>query len=348
MTRNIIGLIICLLTLTACTDNSVEIEAELDAADNSSYRIIWLASSKTQNFYGETVIAIRAGKGAVTIPTRYPSVVFVSKGSDSRPATFFWAERGDKIKISGSSGHDPLSWKISGNKINEELTEWRSANIATLGKCAFSPGAANGIIAEYVKKNSDNPVASLLLLCVYSRADNEEEFSRLWNSLGEKARDERLLAAVSRSDILSGETKQNGNLKNLTVRSLSPSGRDTLRIIGSRASILYFSGFGNRVPAATDSLNSLSKAYPDSTRRVIAEIFLEPDSTSWRRTAVGDSLSNYPLMWIPLSYADPQLAGAGVVRTGYFIVADSRGRQIFRGTDAHKASTTFRKAMRGR
>lgn len=343
--KNLLISLCCLVLTAACAKNEVRIDISANPALSSAYRLLWLASSNSQSFYGETVISVQQGKGAVKIPTRYPTVVFLFRTSDSRPVSFFWAERGDKISITASSDN-PAEWDIAGNTVNEELTAWRHANKAMLQRAAYEPDAANKAVADYVGKNPDSKVSTLLLLCVFDRSADEDQFARLWNCLDGDARDERLLNAVSRADFLDRETASPAALRNITMRSLK--GKDTLRISRSKATLLYFSGFDSESPAHRDTLRALAKAFPDSSRRVIADIFLEPDSSLWRRTALRDSVAGLYHLWTPLSFSDPEVERLGVSRAGSFIVSDSKGKQLYRGRDAAKASLTFRREMHKR
>ncbi|MCM1428501.1 MAG: hypothetical protein NC097_01740 [Clostridium sp.] len=329
--------------MVSCSKNEVNIAFNLPQQINNSYRLLWLASSKSQSFYGETVVPVQAGKGAVKIPTRFPTVVFLFNGSDQYPVSFFWAEHGDDISISGDNA-EPSSWSISGNKINEELTAWRLKNKDIVSKCRYEPGIANDAIAKYIRSHTDSEVSTLLLLCMFSREENPELFNNLWKEIDQDAKDERLLAAVARGDFLDSELKKATALKNVVLHS--SKGYDTLHINKAKASILYFSGFDSEQSSDIDTLKALAKAFPDKSKRVMADIFLEPDSTAWHRLIDRDTLPDVSRCWVPLSYSDPFITGVVVKSPRFFIVADSKGGQVYRGREASKAAEKFRKLMK--
>ena len=83
------------------------------------------------------------------------------------PKAAFYAERGDKIKITGE-GSDPYSWNISGNRLTEEWNVWRLDNKTVLSSGDYSK--INTAVEKYVKANQDNPLSTLLLLILFQQA----------------------------------------------------------------------------------------------------------------------------------------------------------------------------------
>ena len=331
---------VCLLT--GCKPEfTVEFDLEQDV--NTTCRLVYYASSSKQGMVMEPVAGIENGKGKVIAPTKYPSIVFLFQTSSSVPSAIFYAERGDKIKITGK-GSNPMDWEIKGNSLSEEWSEWRLAN-----KDAIMRGGKdlNEAIGKYVEKNPSSKLSAALLILQYSRRDDEEGFMKLFNSLKPGATsDKQLMNALSVADMPGGELEAGGNLSTMVLSA--PSGNaDTLRFNRGVASIVIFRDSRNRdfLGEESDSLRSLLKSYPDSTSRMIARISFDPDSMSWINSLRTDSLKNIAKGWMPHGLADSTAIALGVRRTPYYVVADGKGKRIYGGSDLREAVEKFRKTV---
>lgn len=291
--------------------------------------------------YIETVADIREGKGNVKLPTRYPTVIFLFSVSQKNPGLMIYAERGDKVKVTGA-GPDMNSWKVSGNKLNEEYTLWRQSEKAAL--TAGSGKEINDAVKKYVLKNPDNPLSLFLLSFHYGRRDDPEGFETLYDKLGVKVFDDReLVRAFSTADLM--ETIKN-DWKPTELYLIGKDGYlDTLRM-GKKRTLLVFrkavDGMGYR--DENDTLKQLRKDYPDSvSQSILAEIFMDTDSMVWQRTVKRDTLKGVGRYWMPLGLTDSVAIASGVTRLPYYIVVDNKGKKVYGGSDLKEASREFRR-----
>ena len=95
-----------------------------------------------------------------------------------------------------------------------------------------------------------------------------------------------------------------------------------------------------------DSLQKISREFPDSALRNIADICLEADSTLWRTSVRNDSLKNVLRLWTPAGLADNAVMSLGITRVPFYLVISETGNQIFRGEEMEMAFEAFRKLMR--
>lgn len=332
-----------LLMMGACKPEFT-VDFELSKDVDTHCRLVYYASSKKQGVIMEPVVDISAGKGKLIAPTKYPSIVYVFSTSASTPSAIFYVRRGDHIKISGD-GTNPMDWEIKGNSLSEKWSEWRLANKPAL----ISGGKElNRSISDYVTKNPDSQLSTALLILQYSRRDDEEGFLKLFKSLKPGATSDReLMAALAVADMPGGEFDSGGNLSKMVLSA--PSGdADTLFFNKGKASLLIFRDNKNReyLSEEKDSLKTLLKEFPDSSSRMIARIYLDPDSMTWIKSVKSDSLRNIAVGWMPHGVADSTAMAVGVKRTPYYIVADGKGKQVYRGSDLKKSIEIFRKTAR--
>lgn len=333
-------LFMLMVLLQGCVKNEFALDFKLDASVSTTLRMVYYASDSKTGWYMDQVAPVEKGVCESKCVTRNPTLVFLFLSSAKDPSLIVYAERGDRIEITGK-GADPRGWSVGGNEINEDWTEWRLANLAALQ--SNDPAKINAAVEAYVNKNRDSELSALLLLTAFSRRHDEKLFSRLWNSLSEKARPEELVGLVGRSDRLSaGEL---GKAPDLGVLRLHVYG-DSLVEMKPSAAKATFLLFSRETDAGAgiiaDSMKNLISRYAGQN---FARISFDSNSYSWSRLAREDSLENALYAWMPRAEASPEAMRLEVARTPWIVVADSKGTIAYRGDDASKAASAFRNIM---
>lgn len=326
--------------LCSCVKNEVSVSFNLPTKVNDAYKMVYYASDPVKGWYTETVAAVQQGKAKVTLVTRNPSLVFIMDHG-AVPRAVFYIERGDKIKISGD-GANPISWNISGNEISEEWTAWRIASRTALSSA--DSGKINKAVADYVRKNPENPLSTLLLLTYYDRNADPDNFRLLWEKLKGKALEPKWLQLVSRADMLTETPLFPQSVDSQILHTLG-NGVDTVRF-GKLPAIFYFWRDTDSDRAQDiESLRTLSKDFPDSASRIISDICFDADSISWTNKARRDSTSKIIRGWQPRAETDSVIMRLGVHRTPWFIVLDKKGVRKYSGDSREDADSAFRKTL---
>lgn len=330
------------LLAVACKKNEVDVIFDLDNKVNGNYRLVYYASDPRQGWFAEVVTPVQNGKFEAKCLTRNPTVVFIFYDTNE-PAAAFYAERGDKIVITGDSPN-PASWKISGNKLTEKLSLWLEKNRDVL--TSRDPARINKAVETYVNDNLKDPL-SVLLLCVYfDRSTDSRKFTTIWNKLDQKALDPMIVDLVNCADIISGSLPETDIPSGVTL-STAYNGADSVKIKNTKGNIFYFwnTGAENR-KETIEILKTLSMEFPDSASRNIVDVCMESDSLAWSFPLRSDSLSKTVRAWAPKGVNDETLMKLGINRVPSLIVIDSNGKKIYKGSDGEKAASEFRKLMK--
>lgn len=333
--------ILASIAFTGCTKNEFTIDFSLPEDVSVNVTAAYHASDKRGGIQIEAVAPISHGKGTLNGVTRLPVLVYLRSGASKQP-TVVYAERGDEIKASGDNNRME-TWRFTGNKLNERWSDWRNEYADTIA--SGDPHKINAAVAKYVYANSSDPLSTLLMLTSFSRNDDEGLFRSLWFSLDGDARDPKWTELVSRADQPTLYLTQPAKLKSIVMRS-AYNGVDTLRTDSVEASFLFFwtSGLTQR-KEYIDSIRALVKEYPDSSSRIIADVFMDADSTAWRSPLKKDSLSTVKRLWAPAGMADSRLIDLEVRQSPFFIVFSPDGNQRYRGSDISVALSQFRSLM---
>lgn len=334
------------LMLCGCVKNEFKVDFEFPKDHIGNYLMTYYAWDKRGGRWMEHTASIQEGTAQADGITRLPTVVYISDASQPGNVMMVYVERGDEIKVTGD-GKDMASWTVTGNKLSERWSEWR--------KKAYpkkeDPKAFRKSIGDYVKANPKDELSSILLLTEWNRREDPEGFVRLWNSIDKGARSQRLVEICGVSDLLGVEfiTNAEGDLeyakdpkmKSLPLRSRD-NGTDTLMF--DKPAFLYFYAENNSARReALDSMKVLAKAYPDSSKRVLADVYMDSDSTIWINTIRRDSLKAAVRAWQPRGVVEDDMVRMGVVRLPWFIVKDKGAKETYAGSDLKEAMAAFRK-----
>lgn len=326
-----------LFILTACVKSQFVLDFNLAPEITENYNVTYYATDTKGGLTVQAVASVREGKCLLNGITKKPTILYVTERNSNLPLVIY-AERGNKIKISGNSP-DPISWTVEGNKINEELSAWRNEYAGMIK--SNDKDSVNLAVEKYVKENSSNPVSTLLLLCYYDRSEDDRGYTSLMYSLKGEAAKVGWLELVGRSDQLSEGYFQAASLHSVALRS-NKDGADTVRTDGKNPVFMLFwqTGYDSK-KEMIDSLKSLEKEYKDSVS-IIADVCMDIDSIGWRSAIRNDSLKSVKRLWVPLGMTDPQMMKLKIQSLPYFIVFDKEGQQVYRGNKLYSAIKKYR------
>lgn len=349
-TYRILSICACVMALMlgGCVKNEFKVDFEFPKDHIGNYLLSYYAWDARKGRWIERTTSIQEGVASVNGVTRLPTLVYVSDASQPGNSMIIYVERGDEIKISGD-GRDMASWTVTGNKLSERWSDWRKGAYTQKNDTV----AFHKSIRQYVEKNPKDELSSILLLTEWNRRKDPEGFVALWNSIDKGARGQQLVEMCGVSDLLGVEfiTTAEGDLeyakdsklKTLLLRSRD-NGTDTLKF--KTPSFLYFFTENNTARKETiDSIKVLVKAYPDSTKRVMADIYMDSDSITWVNAIRRDSVKGVVRAWVPRGVVEEDMVMMGVTRLPWYIVKDKGAKEAYAGEDLADATAAFRKLM---
>lgn len=340
--QKIFLIILSFITLCSCNKTEFNIEGEIKDAGTMNLRIFYYSSSDKQGSITETVIPVVNGKFSYAGKSEKPTVVWFFSPNRTL-LTPIYVEPGNKIKIDGKY-NEPLRWHVTGNKIEEEWSAWRSENEKSLK--SDNDKVINQAISKYVETHRNNPVSALSMLCFYIKKDATKDYDKLWKLLSDKALSSELINAVNASKAHKFLQSYAVKLTPLSLYSYADS-MATIAVSKSKATLLYFwRQQEEQHDSCISNIKRLHKLYSDSNKLQIADINMDTDTIKWHRQARRDSVKNWQRYWAIGGEANISLTPLELPRTPYFIVSDSTGAQCYRGDNFSKAEKKIKELLK--
>lgn len=332
-----------IVMLWGCTKNEVRLAFELPADVNEPCRIVYYASGSNVGMIRETVAQVTAGKGEEVLPLHYPSLIYLFSPAQKMPGALIYGIRGDKFRISGKNGN-VSEWEISGNAVTEELSKWRLENASLIRTRDNTPEKLNEAVAKYVDSHPDYPSAAVILYYYFTRRGYEKEFYALQAKLDRSIfEDEELMSALSMADLIS-QLPDKVTIPDEIVLTAESGYGDTVFLSKGSGAMLMFRG-ANDSGVSEDSVEALLKRLRnrnvESKRPVVAELYMDIDSFSWRRYLKKDTVAGMKRLWMPLGTTDSIALRMGVRYVPMYVVIGLKGKELYRGSDWQKAVRKF-------
>ena len=250
------------------------------------------------------------------------------------------AADGDRMKLKMKLD-DPSSLSVTGQDATRDYSAFvaQHDSILTHG----SDAEVNRLIADAVRSNPSSMASTLLMVTRVRTAGYELQADSLLNEIAPEARPALLAASYASTVGEQVTTSARGEVKSFTIRTgLDSLGHDTIvRYVPSQQSYSLLAFTDSRKPDSIISrLRNLRKSLGKRRLKII-EISLTGDSAMWRASVKGDSM-NWFQAWAPGSTAAREIRRLAVPRAPFYIVADSTGTQLYRGTSAYSADTLIR------
>lgn len=317
------------MLLWACSDdNTFTIQGTVDGGRTMNLRIIYTGEDVTNN----VLTASRDGKFAFKGHAPEGGALVRVTDNDFRPLATVFVHNGDKISMT-IDATNPYGYTATGNDITERLGQFVTANAKTLA--LRTPKTTNALIANYVKGHRDDMVSTILLVTEYFVGNDPVGAGKLLETIARPARPDLLTAEWIASNRHTGGEQVRAKV--LPIRYLDRG--DTVKTFDPKkahVNLLVFTNIeSGRRDSIIDALRTLNERRAKG-RFAMLDFSMDTDTINWSRNARTDSVK-WPTAWAVGSIAAPGVDRLGIPSLPYFIVADSTGRQVYRGSSLTRA-----------
>lgn len=230
------------------------------------------------------------------------------------------ARNGDDIEVTVNPS-DAAQYKAAGNDITER---WAAFVRGSVG--ARTAAARNAAVARYVTSHKSDPLSALLLMTEFDASgEGAAEADSLFGLLSAEARASGLTAGYAA--ILERVTSATSHAPVAAIPYLDTEGRAKIFKPRSAARTLIAV---TTLDTRRDSVAQLLRDIHARRAADVAEFDVDPDTLTWARSVRTDS-SRWTRGWVAGSISGVAFDRLGLPGVPYLIIADSTGRQLWRG-----------------
>ena len=309
--------------VTACGhDDTFHVKGELDDGASINLRFVYYTN-------GGVASGITASNnGKFMFEGRSASLALVEVyDNDYRLMGRFVARNGEDIDLR-LNRKNPYLTKASGNELTARLTAFLNANADNL---MASTASRNNAVAEYVRAHPDDAVADILLATEFDAAG----FAALADSLHELILPDARFNSVSgpvASQLAMGGAKAETALADGIVYRMSGNREAEFGKSRKGLAMLVLSDRRDGRDSVLSALRRMAR-HVAKDRFELIDLNMDPDTTIWRHTVAADS-ATWTQGWMPGGVMGRGVERLGVPTLTYFILADSAGTQLWRGSSA--------------
>ncbi len=231
------------------------------------------------------------------------------------------------------STSSPAEVKLSGNKTSEQLAAFISDNKEAIE--SRDAADVNAAVERYVNAHPSEFLSTMLILSYYDTTGNEARADSLLMSVDLKARPSAFVEGYSAM-----LERHNSSVVSATVVPMSLySSRGSMTTVTPQRSHNTLLCFSTADDGRRDSILPVLKRLakrPDSILQVV-EISLDPDTATWLAAVRLDSVA-YRQVWAPGAVSATAVSSLSVPRAPFFILTDSTGRQLYRGSSVSEVT----------
>lgn len=323
-------LIIMTVLLSSCgSDDKFTVNGRL--ADNSTInlRVLYMADGRLNTMLMASDRGSFAFEGHTTVGT----VVEVLT-NDYKPIGRFYVTPGDKLDVT-LNPKAPSRITVTGNETAARWATWTTDNAAVLD--SRDHAKANDLIARYVKAHRDDIVSTLLMVYDYDSSLDPAKANELLNAIAPEARPEALVAAYN---TLNADLDAKTMAVKVVPFDYVVHGDTTRRFVprDRHKTLLVFSDdHSGRSDSIVTSLRDIHRRLAGNKNAAILDLSLDNDTVVWTRSTKPDSAA-WRQGWLSSGVGGSAISRLVIPRVPFFIVVDSAGRQVYRGSSLKAAS----------
>lgn len=331
--RIIAALAILGFIATACS-SKFKIEGNIKNLGNQNVLMVWATAEGVKEV--RTVAA--DGKFQFQGASHDPALVAIYD-SQSKLIAHFVMEDGDHIQLRGDMT-DLHAIEVKGSDVNERWYAFIAEHRTQYDD--FSHAALDTSIEKYVAENPTDLLSTLLLLVDYNQLNNQQKMSQMLGKISTEAKPDWLMRTYTR--LTAKKPKASQKITSLLL--IEDSGDfGSLSTTTAKATLLYLWVNNSSHNSEASGVCKLAEQFPDKSQLQIADIYIDPDTVSWRAYTKSDG-STWRHFWAPEGPLNNQIKTLSVRSTPLYVVTDSLGNVKYNGAEITSATQQIHQLLK--
>lgn len=318
------GLAACLLAclLAACGgDDKFTISGEIAGGPSMNLYMKYYGNSATLS----AVTVANAGKFEFTGHSDKPTLVEIMD-NEANTLGCLYMQNGDKASIVIDRRNPFLMQVAEGNEANSAFAAFANKNAATLA--GTDKAAANAIIEEFINANQTSLAGAMLMAIAYDTRIDPCHADSLVRIVAERTGAGTILDGYLST--LSEFAMPGGARARIDTLRYRPREKDTTLYFTPKGKLPTLIAFTTERDARRDSIVPHFRRITKQGKARVLDFMLCRDTMTWR-SAVRWDTATWQQAWAPGGIYAPDVDRLALPSIPYYIIADTAGRQIYRG-----------------
>lgn len=227
--------------------------------------------------------------------------------------------------------------EFEGNDVSHEWGKFLAENRDALA--SGNPALRNSVIQKYVVDHPQNILSTVLMLTEYDAIDNELMADSLLHMIAPEARPRYLIGAYQEMLAKFNSEKAQGTVSPINLFSKG----DTIYVFNPKLTTVSVLAFSETSTTERDSLVARLREWHSANREKklnVVDIAFAPDTVAWKK-AIKEDDAKWNQCWALGGVEAKGVDRLAIPRTPYFVVTDSTGSQVYRGSSMARATAVI-------
>lgn len=324
--------LLCAMVLAACGDSSeFRVAGTINGLGTQNLWIYYYANDavKCQN----TILL--DGKFSFVGYAAEPTIVEIYS-TDKVLLAMLMVENGQTVDcVLDKAGR--YNVEFEGNEVSHQWGKFLAENRDAL--ISGNKALHNSVIEKYVVEHPQNMLSTVLMLTEYDAIDNELMADSLLQMIAPEARPRHLIGAYQEMLAKFCGEKAQGAVNPINFFSKG----DTIYVFNPKMTSVSVLAFSETSTSERDSLVARLREWQSADREKklnVVDIAFAPDTVAWKK-AIKDDDGKWNQCWALGGVEAKGVDRLAIPRTPYFVVTDSTGAQVFRGSSMARATAVI-------
>lgn len=315
---------------------SFKITGELTDGANINLYVKYYGAHAVRN----GVMAAREGKFEAEFSSPDPTIVEILDNEYNVLARMF-VQNGDEVSVTIDRAN-PTASKVAGNEINQRWSDLINSN-ATLLSSGDSKDI-NSMIEDYITANPSDPVGALMFAEFYDLSSDPVHAMEVMEMIDMEARPAGVLDPYATIVSHFASPDSYGIVQPIKYREAQSDSVLTFRASDKKVSLILLSNENSkRSDSIVPGLKKITKEFSPKHLQVI-DFVLYADTNAFKRLTYRDS-ATWTQAWLPGGILGKGIEELAIPDMPYFIVTDSAGHQLYRGSSMQEASDKIKETL---
>ena len=312
------------LGLCSCTSDSFKMSVHIDGMGTQNVRVVYVGDEGITDQWvisHNDELKLKGNSEQLTLVTLLDRQQHI--------IARLVASNGDHVKVNGSMNR-PDSIVATGTKVNDNWTKFRLEHLGLYN--ATQRDELDRSIEQYVKTHPADVLSTILLMADYGALQDYARADSLLAGIKPDAKPSTLIEGYRRMQ--DAAIKPATQVFSMMLYDKSSRSFETVTYTGHTTFTAFWTRGKERDEGHRVMMQAMKRLHTNGHR--VVDVLIDSDTARWHRILTADSAA-WHHYWAPGGPTEAELLPLRIERTPLYVVTDTLGHVIYRGSDLKRA-----------